>query len=284
MFAVFRNRLPAIRTQTILFILSLTLFTGQAESRSNSWWTAVFPRSTVDQTIIKGLAQDLATYVGISPDESFHGKVDAVRTFIHSNSIHQIDAEFYSYWHDIPTLMTMLATYAKNPEASYQPHFECSSRSAVMYWLLKAFDIRSRMIVVYPFEDVVLSHTYLEVYNPETENWEIQDPDYNVYWVFSKTNERASTEDLLTYPVEDTFVPCESPDECSYSEPIKQILNRFALASIIDIDGDYHPLLVNPSRFDLKHPFIQDEPHLMYCELFKGKCYQEIIKVEETTF
>lgn len=109
--------LSSIGIQGLVFVLAVFLFPGVAISGNVSWWTKVFPLDTVERTMIMGLSQDLATYIDISASGSFHEKVDVVRDFIHSNSVHKIDDEFYSYWYDIPALMTMLAAHAESSEA-----------------------------------------------------------------------------------------------------------------------------------------------------------------------
>lgn len=283
-----KSLLPLIQCLVLVFVLGLTaLSSTPSKSEMFSWWTTVFPPDRLSQTTLEGQARHLASMLEIVPKASFHQKVDSARQFIHGHSIHKVDKEFYTYWYNIPVLMTMMAAHAQEPDKHQPPHAECSSRTAVMYWLLKGLDVRSRIVVIYPAEDLIEdliegTHTYLEVHNPQTEKWEIQDPHYNMYWVFSETGERASTEDMLTYPIEETFLPCISPDDCSYSSPerhVRTILNRFALASIIDIDTNNHPLILNPDRFNPDHPFIVNHPRLPYCQLFADTCYQDIIEL-----
>lgn len=267
----------------VFIFLMCMPFVAAAQAAENeivlSWWSAVYPPDEQLRGDFLERAKTLTDMIRLPDDASFHEKADGVRQFLSKNSIHQIDDEFYRYWHSMPALMAMIGQHAENPQ-SYKPHMECASRSMTMFWMLRALGIRTRAVVIYRADDINRSHTFLEVYNPETQKWEIQDPDQNAYWIFTESGERAGVEDLLTYPVDETFLPCQSPDECGYWDRVRIIVPYFNLASIIDMEAGQHPILVNTDRFpDNARAFYRAGLETSYCALFAGDCYEEIIEL-----
>lgn len=263
----------------ILAALVLLLIGAAPAKAQMSWWSVAFPQSREAQEPIRQSAAQLAAMIPLDENASFHEKIDAVRKFIQSNSIHKIDEEFYSYWGKMPLLMQLILFNASG-SLDDKPHMECASRSAVMYHILQTMNIKARPVVGYNGDDIADSHTFLEVYNPETGEWEIQDPDKNIFWTFKDSGTRAATKDLIGKPLEDTFLPCRSEQDCGYPETNKKSLTRFfALASIIDFKAGKNPLLANPARLDMDHPFLKKENPMAYCTLFpEGACHNKIIK------
>lgn len=269
------KKTPFFILLTALLFLSLS----PQKSYAASWWSAAFPQTPEKQTLFLDSAKQLHALLNIKEDATFHEKTDAARLLVQNNSIHKIDKEFYSYWGNIPLLMQLILFNASQT-IDDKPHMECASRTAVLYHLLKTMNIRARPVVVYTGNDIQNSHTYLEVYNPQTEQWEIQDPDKNMYWKFRETGARASTKDLMTHPVKETFLPCHTPEDCAYNPKNEQkIIALFSLAALIDFEAGRNPLLANPDRFDMDHPFLKKENPMAYCTLFpQGACHSEIIE------
>ncbi len=266
----------------ILFItvFCIALALNSTTSHAASWWSAAFPSDPVAAEKFTNDAALLIPLLQLKPDATFHEKVDAARLLIQNNSIHKIDKEFYSYWGNIP-LLTQMILFNASGSIDKKPHMECASRTAILYHLLKAMKIRARPVVVYTAKDVQDSHTFLEVYNPQTSKWEIQDADKNMYWIFKGTEQRASTEDLLSAPMKENFLPCNNDGACAYNPANEnRLISLFALASLIDFEADYNPLLVNPDRFDMTDPFLTKVNPMAYCTLFTaGQCHSETIKL-----
>lgn len=237
-----------------------------------SWWTSAFPKKTYPQHAnIEQEAKKIQNLLNISAEADFNQTVDTVRHFIHKNSEHNMDEEFYSYWHDIPQLIQKIAAASLTPGAA-KPHMECSTRVAVMYHILKSMNIDSRPVVIYPDGNGDLSHTYLSVRNPQTDQWHIQDPDYDVFWVFKDTKERASTKDLLFRPIRKTFVPCTDNAQCGYNNEIEKIIPYFGLVARLDIGADDYDTQVNLDRFGVeKLSWFMRTPQ-PYCDLFSKGC------------
>ena len=61
---------------------------------------------------------------------------------------------------------------------------ECSVRSNIMARLLEAMGYETRIVAIFNTKSArnLNSHSFLEVLNPETGQWETQDADYDIYW------------------------------------------------------------------------------------------------------
>jgi hypothetical protein len=63
---------------------------------------------------------------------------------------------------------------------------ECSIRSNLMAAVLRKLGFKTRIVYLFDTDgkdgDKLRSHTFVDVLNPATEEWESHDPDYNLYW------------------------------------------------------------------------------------------------------
>ena len=115
--------------------------------------------------------------------ESEHHRICLIRNWINRNSIHLIDEEHDSYAFHLPSVISKLA--AMPSMINSFPHLSCGPRSYVMRKVLSILRVRVRIIdlfVVRPC-NTIDSHTLIEVYNMDTDRWELQDPDFNVVYV-----------------------------------------------------------------------------------------------------
>lgn len=223
-------------------------------------------------------AERVITMAGVVPGMPLDEQVDRLREFISRNSIHEIDDEFYSYWHDLPLVMDRMTAFADGQ--GLPPHLECASRSEVLEAVLARLGYDTRAVVLYePAEDFP-SHTFLEVLNPATQMWQIQDADYDVYWVKRDNGARASIYDLIAAPFE-AVAPCNSA-ACGWpilsweEKDVEKLRTYLGLAVIVDRDKGFRPLLVNQTRFDLEQPQLVDDKALKYCDYVEKNCGQTI--------
>lgn len=215
--------------------------------------------------------------------QHFDARMDALRTFVTTHSIHKIDELFKSYWKDSQEIARRTLLYAKG-ESDEKPHLECSTRSGMMGAFIKGLGYRTRPVVVFGMKDgSLLSHTFLEAQNPDTGKWQVQDPDLDLFYIVKETNERASIEDLIRLDI-DSIQPCNSSGACGWDIkshedfPATKMHRYMGIASINDYQMDDRPLLVNSKRFDLEHTFIYKDKEGTFCEHLKKNCRDEIIK------
>ena len=118
-----------------------------------------------------------------------------------------------------------------------------------MIYILDALGIRSRMVNVFTSDfDVLRSHTFLEAYNPDSGHWEIQDPDYDVYYVYKANAARVSTSQILLDPLDQFQIMSKYPDQVDTAG--KSVLPHYFQAVVFhDEVGGINMGVVNTSRF-----------------------------------
>ena len=105
-------------------------------------------------------------------------RFDAVRAFLNEHSIHKIDQEFRALREE-KSFTTAILAHAAGKRAQPVP-MECSTRSNLMGQMLRKLGYKTRTVAIFDSE-TNHSHTFLDVLNPDSGQWETQDPDYNIY-------------------------------------------------------------------------------------------------------
>ena len=161
-----------------------------------------------------------------------------------------LDAESAKYRLELPVTLTML--WAHYQDGASPPLLECSSRTVAMIYILDSLGIRSRMVNVFSSDFTTLrSHTFLEAYNPDNGHWEIQDPDYDVYYVYKGTTERVSTTQLLLEPLDRFQILSKYPDQVDTAG--QSVLPHYFQAVVFHDDkGGTSIGMVNTSRYKFK--------------------------------
>jgi hypothetical protein len=99
--------------------------------------------------------------------------------------------------------------------------------------------------------DTLRSHTFLEVNNPDSGHWEIQDPDYDIYYVYKATAARVSTSQILLEPLDQFQLQSKFPDQVDTAG--QSILPHYFQAVVFhDEQGGVDMGIVNTSRFIFK--------------------------------
>jgi hypothetical protein len=239
------------------------------------------PGSEKDEHIMAA-AQALWVRVIVPEDADVLARADAIRLFINTHSAHRIDDEFYSYWHDMPQMMTMMDRRAARPspraDRAPRPHMECSTRSVMMYHMLRLAGVEARFVVVHANRINRENHTFLEIKNPADGRWTVQDPDANVYWRFDD-GRRAGVDDLLREPVRKTFMPCRAAEDCGYDDYINVFVPHLGAALIINPRAERVTLLHNPQRIDWYHVMRSTRNEWRFCALYEGGCNYKVVAV-----
>jgi hypothetical protein len=177
-------------------------------------------------------------------------RADFVRSWVHRNSVHRIDGEHAKYAFDTPRVVSML--WSTHAEGAPPAHLSCGPRALAMKRILTELGILSRMTMIFTDDFGELrSHTYLGVFDRDTRRWEIQDPDFDAYYVNARTGARASTLELVFGNLDD-FVP-HQPGRSGWDATdlgkVRQWFEAMLLAP--DFEGGRAVVLVNRDRFDL---------------------------------
>lgn len=243
-----------------LLLLALGWF-GQAEYRD--WRKARATQNYLEQIAAR-----------LPPDgRDAQNFFDHLRIHINRHSAHNIDAEFHRYWGQPEMYARFLAALeGQGPP----PHMECSSRSGLMRGLLGAGGYATRGVAIYRRVDgrTWQSHSFLEVQNPANGRWEIQDPDYDVYWVERVSGERVGIRELLSGAL-DSYEPCHD-EGCGWhiasreGIAVADLRSYFVLAAINDPARDTRVLYASRARFD--------QPDMLeaYCAYRAKDCRQQV--------
>lgn len=193
----------------------------------------------------------LMDIVGLVRDQSLSptGELDYVRQFIHANSIHQIDLEHDEYAYNTPRVLSMMFAYYVSQGSP--PHLACDTRAYAMEAIIDALGYDQRVIMFFSdeVENFTAGHAVLEVLNPDSGRWEVQDPDYNVYYVDQGIpTYRLSAAELLTIPLDK--IEAQSPDQNQAVAAQSVLVPTYFEALVCLYRGSESYALVNAKRFE----------------------------------
>lgn len=176
--------------------------------------------------------------------------------YVHENSIHSIDDEYEKYAFNLPVVLDKLILSSKG-NASETPHLSCGPRSYAMRAILGHFNIYSRLIQIYSDSfDTVQAHRMLEVFNPDSQNWELWDPDYGVTYVDRETKEPTDIMSLV-FSDKDHFMPVGVSYE-GWEDTKSTSLKEHYFKSVLfeqDRGMTNSVLIINQSIFDITKTF-----------------------------
>ncbi len=181
---------------------------------------------------------------------------DLVREFVHASSFHDPVNTFTIDPYDVQTM-------AKEILEGRVPILYCGHRARLMGAILERRGVRSRVINYLTSHPLIgmeydSGHVLLEVYNPETAAWEVQDPDYNVIFAMNDAPEtRLGAVGTLTTPKAD-FAPCGA-GVCSWGvAEVEQYLEAVIIVKATPV------LYYNPERVDNSIPYRDGEGMLTH--------------------
>jgi len=135
--------------------------------------------------------------------------------------------------------------FAHFQEGTPAPQMFCDGLSTTMLTVLRELGIESHTIYLYGQAPGWISqHTMLEVFNPDTQRWQVQDPAFNAHYIDADTGERLSIEQMVFESLDD-IMGCQNgvcgSDNATH---INGYLGAFRI-------GFSSEVWVNPDRFDV---------------------------------
>ena len=203
---------------------------------------------------------------------------DGARMFVNDHSVHNIDAEFYALWRAPDRVAAALLDHAQGRRPD-KPHLECSTRTTVLGGLLQELGFATRRVVIFNTDQQLESHTFLEVLNPQTGHWEIQDPDYDIYWQEKASRRRAGIAAVIADP--QAHEPC-GRERCGWDHPSSEgqtpnfIRPFLKVASIIDKARGHRFTIYHPD-FDPRQRFTYADHEGTFCQLLAKNCRQGLL-------
>jgi hypothetical protein len=174
--------------------------------------------------------------------------IDFTRNLIYDNTLRGNDAN------NLDSAAAMQTLYAVIQGDGDKPPMWCDGRSTVFLTLLREMGIDSRLIFLYGDNSTqVQEHTVLEVFNPDTQRWEVQDALNNLYYVDTTTQTRASAERMVFGSLA-TIVACEGATDSCGPEGLKH-QKRFYEGFRYGYSDTFW---INPDRFDISKRFPQN--------------------------
>ncbi len=210
----------------------------------------------------------------ITSHSSKSDRIDFIRNWVYQNSVHKIDAEHKKYAFKTKKVLPML--WNTHQTSKGHPHLSCGPRAAAMSAILDKLEIPNRMVMIFTDENPqVNTHTFLEVFNIKSNQWEIQDPDFNIYYV-DDTQKRISTLALIFGNLE-TITPI-SMDKKGWKDNNVAHLKKYFEALMYYNKYTKSTIITNMTRFNAKKIF-EKNGHLNFYQ-FAYKHYRNPIIIE----
>jgi hypothetical protein len=174
--------------------------------------------------------------------------IDYTRELIYQNSLSGHKGQ------DDKNIVAIQMIYDTIQGQGEKPYLWCDGRATAFMTVLREMGIDSRLIFLYGDNSTqIQEHTFLEVFNPDTQRWEVEDAFFNLYYVDTETQTRASVERLV-FGALDTILACDGTTEtCSQDllQPQRKHLEAFRY-------GYSDTFWVNPDRFNISKRFPQN--------------------------
>jgi hypothetical protein len=221
--------------------------------------------------------EKIVALVNIPDDADPSTKFDMVRRFIHRHSVHKVDAEFQTMRGDRNLRAEQMIAYATG-RRSEPVHLECSTRSGLTVSILRKLGYRARIVYVFdtdrPEGKPIQTHTFVDVLNPATGQWESQDPNYDFFWRSVADGSRVTLFNMIENPSK--FEPCSTrrcgwnltSDEGQSAANIKELLD---IISIIDKANAQRVTRVT-SRANLAKVFTFYDERGTFCQIWPKLC------------
>ncbi len=176
---------------------------------------------------------------------SFEELTENVRLFVNSNSQKVFNEKERKYnENDSKKMIKMMLE--NQSRKSIKPQLSCSARALVMQEILLSLGIQSR--IVNYFSEFNGSHTFIEVFNKEIEEWILEDPDYNISYKLNGSDKKISLADTIIHS-NNKFKPCRE-GVCNWE--LANNLKVFTGAGLY-FNFDHSPvILINQKKFNSK--------------------------------
>ncbi len=173
--------------------------------------------------------------------------IDAVHMFVNQNSLTN---KQLNYAPDFSDAVQLMYDHSRGL-TSEMPRLQCDGRSTAMLTILKELGIESRLVFLYMSEPGWLNqHTVLEIFNPDTQYWQVHDLSRDVYYVAAESDVRVDAESML-FGTHNNILGCPIAGGSCSTDLSASGLGYFGAMRY----GFTYEVWVNPDRFDLSARF-----------------------------
>lgn len=139
------------------------------------------------------------------------------------------------------------AMYAFAQGVGAAPEMYCNGLSTSLLTVLRELGIESRAVFLYgEVPGWIAQHTLLEVFNPDTQTWQVYDPTINIYYRAAGGGAQVAMRDLVFGPLE-AIEACDIGGTCS----VERARTAFEMFGGAYRYGNTAEVFVNPERLDL---------------------------------
>jgi hypothetical protein len=140
--------------------------------------------------------------------------------------------------------------------------------------VLQALGYETRVVAIFRSRSNLNSHSFLEVMNPETKQWETQDPDYDIFWRSKDTAERISVAEMAE--AIDDIEPC-GRGGCGWDHKSREGIRAAKLKPYLDIISitakeKATRYALYTSRADLSRTYSKGSKQGTFCEVEAKRC------------
>jgi len=235
-------------------------------------------KSLINPQIAQVPVQELKSIHAYLDTQNFRSetaRIDFIREWVNQNSIHLIDKQHDKYAFNTPQVLSML--WATHQTKENPAHLSCGPRTLAMQAILNELGIQNRMVIIFTDNyPQVRSHTFLEVFNRETLAWEIQDPDFNLYYTNLQTQARVATADLLWGNLETMAPSSQAGTGWEVNEVVHLKQDYFEAMMYMDYaKAKQSIILINANKFQPTEVFEKNSKLTFY--KFANKHYKQPI-------
>jgi len=150
------------------------------------WKQTVSQNKPAPRQALKNICHEVANLIAV--EQTDLEKTTIIRNWVNQNSIHLVDQEHDSYAFDLSKVLVKAWDYSAS--ASHRPHLSCGPRAYLLKAVLDKLQYRTRIIDIFEIIDgKPRSHTLIEYFDSTLGKWIMQDPDFNVYYISTRTKE-----------------------------------------------------------------------------------------------
>ena len=189
------------------------------------------------------MQSDIAQLVSAQDLESSFEIANYTRDFIHHNTNITRQGDYDADYSD-----AMQQVFNHSQGTGDAPELYCDGMSTGMLTTFLELGIESRLVFLYGQASGWYSqHTFLEVFNSDTQRWEVHDPTFNLYFMDTETGERVDVERMVFGDIE-TLVGCNTDGTCSQAALQDSVVN---FLGAFRTGHDTGEIWINPNRINI---------------------------------
>ena len=230
-------------------------------------------REARDDRAYDAQLERIVSLMELPAEGDVQARFDRIRSFVNDHTRHKIDAAFYALVGDKNGIAERVIAHAEG-KTDDRVHMECASRTNLMSRVMRKLGYETRVVAIFDTQNGLRSHSFLDVKNPKTGQWESQDADYDLYWTSRSRRERVSVADAAEDI--DDLLPC-SRERCGWDLVSRENIKVQKLPPYFDIvnvtrkeeDESY---ALYTSRADLKAMHEIKGAKGGFCDIFAKRC------------